>query len=110
VDGHPKSSYKEGVEIIARPVTAMANHPVIRGLGPLPVVDEAHLGMWHADGIRVLMETDHPLNDRPVRTQRLHDAPPWLSQAGAERHSVVGGTAPVAGRHEENAVKLSLLV
>jgi type 1 glutamine amidotransferase len=32
----------------------MANHPVIRGLGPLPVVDEAYLGMWHADGIRVL--------------------------------------------------------
>jgi type 1 glutamine amidotransferase len=66
VDGHAKSSYKEGVEIIARPVAAMANHPVIRGLGPLPVVDEAYLGMWHADGIRVLMETDHPLNDRPV--------------------------------------------
>jgi type 1 glutamine amidotransferase len=44
----------------------MASHPVIRGLGPLPVVDEAYLGMWHADGIRVLMEADHPLNDRPV--------------------------------------------
>jgi len=64
--GHPKSSYKEDVEIVARPVTAMASHPVIRGLGPLPVVDEAYLGMWHADGIRVLMEADHPLNDRPV--------------------------------------------
>jgi type 1 glutamine amidotransferase len=66
VDGHPKSSYKEGVEIIARPVAAMASHPVIRGVGPLPVVDEAYLGMWHAGGIRVLMETAHPLNDRPV--------------------------------------------
>ena len=66
VDGHAKSSYKEAVEMVVRPVAAMANHPVIRGLGPLPVVDEAYLGMWHAGGIRVLMETDHPLNERPV--------------------------------------------
>ena len=63
---HSKSSYKEDVEMLAKPVKGMATHPVIRGLGPLPVVDEAYLGMWHASGIKPLMEVDDPLNDKPV--------------------------------------------
>jgi len=63
---HPKSAAQEGVEILARPVPAMASHPVIRGVPPLPVLDEAYRGMWHSAKITVLMETDHPLNDRPV--------------------------------------------
>lgn len=63
---HAKSSYKEGVEMLVRPVKEMAAHPVIRGLGPLPVVDETYLGMWHSPGITTLMELDHPLNDKPV--------------------------------------------
>lgn len=66
VGSRTKSSYKDDVELVAKPVKGMANHPVIRGLGQLPVVDEAYLGMWHASGIRPLMEVDHPLNDRPV--------------------------------------------
>ncbi len=63
---HTKSSFKDNVEMVARAVKGVANHPVIRGLGPLPVLDEAYRGMWHASGIRVLMEADHPLNDKPV--------------------------------------------
>lgn len=44
----------------------MANHPVIRGVGPLPVTDEAYKGMWLSPAIKALMEVDHPLNDKPV--------------------------------------------
>ena len=66
VGSHGKSTYKDDVEMVARAVKGAANHPVIRGLGPLPVLDEAYLGMWHASGIKVLMEVDHPLNDKPV--------------------------------------------
>jgi type 1 glutamine amidotransferase len=62
---HPKSSFKEGVEVIARPVAGV-NHPVTRGIGPIPVDDECYLNMWHSPGIKVLMETDNPLNDHPV--------------------------------------------
>jgi type 1 glutamine amidotransferase len=63
---HPASAYKDDVEMVARPAKGMTGHPVIRGLGPLPVVDEAYRGMWHSPRITVLMETAHPLNDRPV--------------------------------------------
>lgn len=66
VGSHPKSSYKEDVEMVVKPVKGMTSHPVIRGLGPLPVVDEAYKGMWHSPAIRPLMEVDHPLNDKPV--------------------------------------------
>jgi type 1 glutamine amidotransferase len=30
------------------------------------VHDETYKKMWHSDRITVLLETDHPLNDRPV--------------------------------------------
>jgi type 1 glutamine amidotransferase len=36
------------------------------GVPPLPVDDEVYKGMWHSPKITVLMETDHPDNDRPV--------------------------------------------
>ncbi|HHN73303.1 MAG TPA: ThuA domain-containing protein [Thermopetrobacter sp.] len=64
--GHEASHYKEGVEIVAYPAEGMARHPVLRGVGPLVLEDEAYRGMWHSPEITVLMETDHPLNDRPV--------------------------------------------
>jgi uncharacterized protein len=66
VEGHAKSEYKEGVNFTAVPVPAMAKHPVMAGVPPLPVHDEAYRGMWRAPGITVLMETDFPLNDKPV--------------------------------------------
>ena len=63
---HEASHFKDDVEMVARPVKAAANHPVIRGLGPLPVVDEAYRGMWISPKSRVLMEVESSLNDRPV--------------------------------------------
>ncbi len=64
--GHPKSAYHEGVEIVANPVKGAGTHPVMRGVGPIVVRDEAYKGMWHSPKITVLMETDHAENDRPV--------------------------------------------
>jgi hypothetical protein len=72
LEGHPASAYKEGVEYVVRPTQAGASHPVTAGVGPIPVHDEVYRGMWHAPGIQVLMETDHPLNDRPVVYTGVH--------------------------------------
>jgi type 1 glutamine amidotransferase len=44
----------------------MSKHPVLRGVGPIVVRDEVYRGMWHSPKITVLMETEHPENDRPV--------------------------------------------
>lgn len=64
--GRAASSFKEDVELVVRPAAQMRNHPVLRGVFPLVARDEAYKGMWHSPHIQVLMETDHPLNDRPV--------------------------------------------
>lgn len=64
--GHPPSRYKDDVELAVYPAKGMASHPVLRNVPPLAVTDEAYKGMWHAPGIKVLMETESPDNDRPV--------------------------------------------
>jgi uncharacterized protein len=64
--GYGKSSARAGVEIVARPAKGAAKHPVLRGVGPIVVRDEVYKGMWRSPKITVLMETDHPDNDRPV--------------------------------------------
>lgn len=63
---HAASKFKDDVPMVVRPAPGMANHPVVRGLGELVVEDECYKGMWHSPRIKVLMETDNPLNDRPV--------------------------------------------
>ncbi len=63
---HAASHYKEDLDFLVKPVKGKERHPVLAGVGPLWVNDELYKGMWHAPGIEVLMETDHPLNDRPV--------------------------------------------
>lgn len=65
-NGRPASTFKEGVKLVVRPVAEMRNHPLLRGVLPLIVEDEAYKGMWHSPRIQVVMETDHPLNDRPI--------------------------------------------
>ncbi|NWF83890.1 MAG: ThuA domain-containing protein [Bryobacteraceae bacterium] len=65
-DGYKKSSYKEGVEFVVRAVKGKQGHPVLEGVPPLAVEDEMYKDMWHSPRIEVLMETDNPLNDRPV--------------------------------------------
>jgi len=64
--GQPASEFREDVELVVSPTAQMRNHPVLRGVFPLVVRDEAYKGMWHSPRIQVLMETNHPLNDRPV--------------------------------------------
>jgi type 1 glutamine amidotransferase len=66
VGGQEKSVYREGVEVVARAAKGMAKHPVLRGVGPIVVHDEVYRGMWHSPKITVLMDTEHPENDRPV--------------------------------------------
>lgn len=63
---HKKSSYKEDVPFTVTPAPGKERHPVLEGVPPLLVDDEMYKDMWHAPGIEVLMETAHPLNDRPV--------------------------------------------
>lgn len=60
------SAYQHDVVFESRVVPAMAKHPVVAGVPPLRLNDETYKGMWHSPKIRVLMETDHPGNDRPV--------------------------------------------
>ena len=37
-----------------------------RGIGEFHIHDEAYKHMWISPDVTVLMETDHPKNDRPV--------------------------------------------
>ena len=67
-----KSSYKEGVEMVVVPAKGAANHPVMRGVGPIVVEDEMYKNMWRSPKIAVLMEMDHPLNDKPVVYTGVH--------------------------------------
>ena len=64
--GAPKSVYRDDVEMVAAAAKGAERHPVLRGVPPLPVRDEAYRGMWHSPRIQVLMEVSHPDNDRPV--------------------------------------------
>lgn len=65
-EGHPASQFHEGVEFEVTPAPGKAGHPVLRGVGPLWVHDEAYRGMWFSKGIQVLMQTSCPENDPPV--------------------------------------------
>lgn len=64
--GRAKSVYKDDVDLVVTPAKGAERHPVLRGVPPLALRDEAYRNMWHSPGIRVLMETTHPDNDRPV--------------------------------------------
>jgi type 1 glutamine amidotransferase len=66
VAGHAASRYHEGVEFLVTPVKGQESHPVLRGVGPLWVNDEAYRNMSFAPGITPLMETAFAENDRPV--------------------------------------------
>jgi uncharacterized protein len=64
--GQPASRLQSDVQLVVNPVPTMKKHPIIRGLFPLVIQDNAFTGMWHSPQITVLMETQNPLNDRPV--------------------------------------------
>ncbi|HYK89536.1 MAG TPA: ThuA domain-containing protein [Acidobacteriota bacterium] len=63
---HNKSDYKDDVNLVVRRVESASGHPLLRGIGPLAVVDEAYRGMWFSPKMTPIMETESPYNDRPV--------------------------------------------
>jgi type 1 glutamine amidotransferase len=62
-DSHPASKFKHDVEFKVRPVM---RHPILEGVGPFQIVDEAYKDMWISPKVQVLLETDNPLNDKPM--------------------------------------------
>jgi type 1 glutamine amidotransferase len=61
-----KSLWKDHVDMVVTVAKGAERHPVLRGVPPLALRDEAYRNMWHSPRIQVLMETQHPDNDRPV--------------------------------------------
>ena len=59
----PRSIPKENQRFTVRVV---AKHPVTTGVDTMTVTDETYKGMLFSPKVKVLMETDHPDNDRPV--------------------------------------------
>ena len=47
-------------------VTPVGEHPIVKGLPPMYIHDETYKGMWHADGLQVLLKTNHPASDEPL--------------------------------------------
>jgi len=62
-NGMPVSSYKHDEEISVKPV---GEHPITKGVGAFRIFDETYKGLWISPKIKVLLETDHPLSDKPV--------------------------------------------
>lgn len=64
--GHPPSTYRHDEDMVVRPVKGREDHAILRGVGTLAVNDETYKGMWLSPKATVLMEIDHPRNDRPM--------------------------------------------
>ena len=47
-------------------VTPVGEHPIVKGLPPMYIHDETYKGMWHAEGLHVLLKTNHPTSDEPL--------------------------------------------
>ena len=62
-NGMPVSSYKHDEELSVKPVV---EHPITKGIGAFRIWDETYKGLWISPKVKVLLETDHPLSDRPV--------------------------------------------
>ena len=62
-NGMPVSSYKHDEEIAVKPVI---EHPITKGVGAFHIWDETYKGLWISPKVKVLLETDHPLSDKPV--------------------------------------------
>jgi type 1 glutamine amidotransferase len=61
--GKPASKYKHDQEFDVRPV---GSHPILKGIGPFHIGDEAYGDVWVSPKSQVLLETDHPLNGKPL--------------------------------------------
>jgi type 1 glutamine amidotransferase len=47
-------------------VKPLGRHPILEGIGPFKINDEAYKNMWISPKAQVLLETDNPLNDKPL--------------------------------------------
>ena len=59
----PASTYKHDEEMRIVPVS---KHPIVRGLAPMHLWDEAYKQMWISPKVEVLLRTDNALSDGPV--------------------------------------------
>jgi type 1 glutamine amidotransferase len=58
--GNPSSSVKNDQSIFVSPA---AEHPVLRGIGPFHIIDEAYKNLYMSPRIRPLLTTDNPTSD-----------------------------------------------
>ncbi len=65
-EGLPASTYRHDEDMVATPAKGQEDHPILRGVGKLHVNDETYHAMWHSPKITVLMEIEHPRNDRQL--------------------------------------------
>ena len=56
----PSSTVKNDQQIF---VTPAGEHPIIAGIGPFHITDEAYKSMWMSARIRPLLTTDNPTSD-----------------------------------------------
>jgi type 1 glutamine amidotransferase len=61
--GHPASGAKGNIELVVKP---KSNHPIVRGIPEMHLVDEPYRNMWIRPDVQVILETDHPLANRQV--------------------------------------------
>ena len=61
--GHPASAAKGNIQMDVRP---KSNHPIVRGIPDLHLLDEPYRGMWVRPDVQVILETDNPLANRQV--------------------------------------------
>ncbi|MCW5981239.1 MAG: ThuA domain-containing protein [Bryobacteraceae bacterium] len=86
--GPKPSDYKHDIEMKVDPV---AEHPVLNGVGPLLIVDEAYKDMWISPKSKVLLKTDHPASDGPMA---------WISPYNRSKVIYIElGHGPEAHRH-----------
>ncbi|MDR3621021.1 MAG: ThuA domain-containing protein [Paludisphaera borealis] len=56
----PSSSVKDDQQIYVKPA---GPHPVLEGVGPFHIQDEAYKNLWMSDRIKPLLTTDNPTSD-----------------------------------------------
>lgn len=83
--GYPASNYQhdQWMEIVPA-----KNHPIVRDIGPMRLLDETYLGVWQSPEIEPLLRTAHPTSNSVVGW-----VSPWKQsrvvylQPGHDRHS-----------------------
>jgi len=88
-EGPSASTYEHDVELHT---VTVGEHPLVRGVPPMRIVDETYKNMWFSPGINVLIQTDHPTSDGPLA---------WISPYEKARVAVIQlGHGPEAHNHE----------